>query len=213
MSIQAVAWAWEQYLPSTAKLVLLALSNDADPETGQCRFDLDVVARQSAIKPSSVWRYLGALVRNGYLTRDDIKDGEGKPLHVFWLQFARPYSEWAWNKQEDGDEAADAEYHPSSAPVAYRPKKQAEARAAVAGASPHNERVFVIKDSKAWQAWIAHRRANGLPGTMMVTTTHRDGRTLEGWWLPTLFPPRAEGLEQTISNKDADVLAGAGVTR
>jgi len=48
--------------------------------------------------------------------------------------------------------------------------------------------VFVIEGTRAWEAWLAHKRATtGRPFTL--TTAHVvDGKSRRGWWFPSLFP-------------------------
>lgn len=56
------------------------------------------------------------------------------------------------------------------------------------GAGPA-ERVFVIEGTKAWAAWMTYRRnVEGKPSC--PTTSHIvEGRSRDGWWFPSLFPP------------------------
>ena len=47
--------------------------------------------------------------------------------------------------------------------------------------------VFVRHESPAWAAWEADRRAQGKPGS--YPHTYCTERKVEGWWMPSLWPP------------------------
>jgi len=45
--------------------------------------------------------------------------------------------------------------------------------------------IFVRKDSDAWRAWLAHKGVRSMPTIRRM----KDGKPIEGWEFPTLFPP------------------------
>lgn len=51
-------------------------------------------------------------------------------------------------------------------------------------------RFFVREDSTAWNAWQAHLRANGKPGS---NSTHSREHRAHGWWFPSEWPPGETG--------------------
>ncbi len=95
MSIQAVAWALNQKIPGTNKLVLIALANYADEETGHCWPSVEKIANQASCSPRSVHSYIGALRRNGFL---DVRSGRTKTGTVrtndYWLLMDRLPAPW-----------------------------------------------------------------------------------------------------------------------
>lgn len=193
MSIQAVAWAWEQAVPGNAKLVLLALANHADHVSGRCRFEPEAVARQASIKPTSLWRYLGALERNGFLVRETAKGPDGEERD-FWLKFDRAIAAWDWGAERaDGDDAAVPASAPpgvSGPPRGFRPDTQASERSAArTQAESSTGPVFVVEESRAWNAWRDYRRAQGKPMPSPYWSMGGNGRRAPGYHFPTLFPP------------------------
>jgi hypothetical protein len=105
MSIQAVAWALGQKIPGTNKLVLIALANYADEETGHCWPSVEKIAHQASCSPRSVHSYIGALRRNGFL---DVRSGRSKAGRVrtndYWLLMDRPRVPWDATKGIKSDD-------------------------------------------------------------------------------------------------------------
>lgn len=109
MSIQAVAWALEQDIPGTAKLVLVSLANHADHTTGHCWPSGETIAREASASLRSVYRYVGALRRNGYVRVLNRRGKDGKHrANDYWLLFDRPAAIWDWLDGVTGDETQDA---------------------------------------------------------------------------------------------------------
>jgi hypothetical protein len=52
--------------------------------------------------------------------------------------------------------------------------------------------VFVRKGSDAWRAWLRSKGVASMPTVRRVI----EGRPVEGWYFPTLFPPRLAGDDQ-----------------
>jgi hypothetical protein len=110
MSIQAVGWALEQEeLPQGPKLVLVALANHANHIDGHCWLKADTIGREAACSPRSVFRYVGALIRNGYVRKQSRRADTGKQrANDYWLLFDRPAAPWRWSKSDD-DETSEEE--------------------------------------------------------------------------------------------------------
>lgn len=198
MSIQALAWALDQPVPGTAGRVLISLGNHADHINGFVHFDAAAIARESVIGVTSLWRYLGALERNGYIAKDDRKTQDGDKRE-YWLALDRdPSLPWSWSahdveaREDDDLPAARAPLNQISAPPAFDKAQQDEARQINAQAARKpDDPVPIIEGSRAHRAWCAHLRAVGrmIPysRTMIV-----NGRECRGFPMPTLFPPGAE---------------------
>lgn len=115
MSIQAVAWALEQDMPARPKLVLIAIANHADHTNGYCFLKAETIAGQSACTKRSVYRFIGGLIRNGYLRRETKKGDDGKQrANDYWVLFDRAENEWHWGTHvgdedhiNDSDECSD----------------------------------------------------------------------------------------------------------
>jgi hypothetical protein len=94
-------------------------------------------------------------------------------------------------------------------PRSYRPPPppQPAAQGAIVGST---ERIFVIKGTRAWEAWMVRRlKTHGMASA--PTTRHTvDGRLREGWFFPTLFPPDATGppKEAELSDEEAKDFTG-----
>ncbi len=196
MTIQSLAWVLEQPVPGTAKLVLMALGNHADHTNGYVHFDAATIAREATIEVRSLWRYLGALERNGYLAKDEHRAGAEK--RNYWLGFdrdvTRPWS-WSADEQVEADETS-APPATSDAPTAFRPVEQAKARAAVeAPSAAQGLGVPIIDGSRAAKEWADYLRARGqIPPFVMAIKT-ADGKDARGFYMPSLFPPADDGIE------------------
>lgn len=66
-----------------------------------------------------------------------------------------------------------------------------------ARARPH-PRVFVIEGTKAWNAWLDHRKRLGLPRSLPTCQGMDDHANRRGWWMPSLFPPATEMAEEPV---------------
>jgi hypothetical protein len=107
VSIQAVAWALEQRLPPKPKLVLVSIANHANHVDGYCWLALETIEREASIPTRSLFRYIGALVRNGYLRKQLRKGDDGKQRSTdYWILFGRESQAWEWGQKvpEDDDD-------------------------------------------------------------------------------------------------------------
>ncbi len=111
MSIQAVAWALEQELPARPKLVLVAIANHANHVDGYCWLRAETIAHEAACGVRSVYRFVGALERNGFIRRESRKAKNGQQLATtdYWLLLDRPIAGlWTSRGEIDIDEADDS---------------------------------------------------------------------------------------------------------
>jgi hypothetical protein len=109
VSIQAVGWALEQDLPARPKLVLVAIANHADHTDGYCWLKAETIAREAACKKRSIYNFIGALVRNGYIRRAQKKADDGKQrANDYWLLFGRKQEPWVSGPLVEATEADDA---------------------------------------------------------------------------------------------------------
>lgn len=116
MSIQAVGWALEQDLPARPKLVLVAICNHANHADGYCWLKAETIAREAACTPRSVYNFVGALVRNGFIRKELRKGEDGKQRSTdYWVLFDREEREWdpAANPDADEPESEASENQPS----------------------------------------------------------------------------------------------------
>lgn len=195
MTIQSLAWALDQAIPGTAKLVLLGLANYADDATGEVHLDADGISRVAVVQPTSLPRYLAALERNQYLDKTETAQGR-----IYWLAMSREsMAPWSWSA-DDGPEHAESPSSPSrrdNAPVAFSRGKQVEAREAVA--PPKSEstppQIPVIEGTDAFRAWTAHDRGHGRVPPFTHVLTLKDGKVARGFYKPTMFPPRQDGID------------------
>lgn len=260
MSIAATNWAYRQKIPIKPKFVLAALADQADERTGRVCYgktDMKYLAEKCSIPERSLYRYIGALIKNGYVVRESGKT-LGQPS-VYWLSFdraeAESLGEWLWKTADDYDhtETQDvgggsakmaegqttenpvkmaegvcqsmaegvchkvADIEPTSIPknstrkrakndFSFSRKEQdAERRALAAEEETRkaNARVFVLEGSRAWNAWIEHRRKSGLIGSLPSCKGSGEHAGRRGWYLPSLFPPPAAPAEKSsLSNED-----------
>lgn len=109
MSNQALTWAFEQEgLPCKAKFVLVSIANHADHTNGYCWLKVTTIAREASIPERSLYRYIGALVRNGYLRREKKRGADGKQrANDYWILFDRPDAAWDWGAVIGGDDDAE----------------------------------------------------------------------------------------------------------
>jgi hypothetical protein len=202
VTVQSLAWALDQSVPGTAKLVLLALANRAEDDTGYVHFDAAAAARLAVIPERSLWRYLGALERNGYLDKEASTD-ERK----YWLALDRVSSApWSWTADDLPDEAdtesaapasvvASAPRRLDSAPQNFSRDRQIETRKSAAPTAEPRTEFPIVEGSKAHKAWCERLRAEDklVPFTRWITLA--DGKPARGFYMPSLFPPRRDGIE------------------
>lgn len=122
MSIQAVGWALDQDLPARPKLVLVAIANHANHTDGYCWLKAETIAAEAACTPRSVYRFIGGLVRNGFVRKTKARGADGKQrANDYWILFDRVPKDWDWgaglgDDDEEVDDPApdsDAETHGS----------------------------------------------------------------------------------------------------
>ena len=78
MSVQAMTWAWQQDLEPVDKLVLLALANRSNHETGVCFPGQQLLAQECSMSDRTVRRHLKRLEELGLIERRARMRGEGR---------------------------------------------------------------------------------------------------------------------------------------
>jgi len=91
MSIQAVAWALDQYIRDAAtKLVLISLANYADKKTGECWPTVAKICEESCQSKSTVLRRLEWLIDRGLVVKIAVKEESGRQrANIYRLVFTR----------------------------------------------------------------------------------------------------------------------------
>lgn len=211
MTVASLAWAISQNVPGNSKLVLIALANYADDSTGKVAFDADAIARIACIRPHSLFRYLGALERNGYVVSEKQKDRE------YWLQLDRENeAPWSWGADAaESDRAVEFESQISAPrehreslprrklPSAFSRERQAKQREVASAPPPERALgIPIVEGTRAYFAWLNWFRGQRkiAPFVMAIVA---DGKPARGFYRPSLFPPalpeqntqNLEGLE------------------
>lgn len=108
MSIQAVAWALEQEdIPARPKLVLVSLANHANHVDGYCWLKAETIAAEASCKKRSVYRFVGDLIRNGYVRKEHRRGDDGKQrANDYWLTFNREPTKWVSIGAPEGEDSA-----------------------------------------------------------------------------------------------------------
>jgi hypothetical protein len=197
MTIQSLAWAIEQPVPGTAKLVLYALANRACHINGFVHFDAGTIAHEASIQISGLWRYLGALERNGYLSKDERKTAEGEKRD-YWLVLDRDNpASWAWGQSaEDRLRRGDQESATPRPSKSFRREHQDQVRKnnIEEDAAHSAQGVPIIEGSKAFHAWCGHLR-NHNQLVPFIQAINVNGKWLRGFYRPTLFPLKEQNEE------------------
>lgn len=90
MSYRALNWAWELTLPSSQKMVLVAMADMSD-ENESCYPGLDRLARMAGTSKSTVQRAVNALVDAGLLVRERRhREGGSRTSNRYYLQVGSP---------------------------------------------------------------------------------------------------------------------------
>jgi hypothetical protein len=203
MTIQSLAWAFDQNVPGNAKLVLLALANRADHHTGKVDFDASAIAAESSVSARSLPRYLGALRRNEYIAEEQIKQGDGGKF--YWLLFSREIAmPWSWGAEgaDAAEKDAGVEFESTvSPPRKFSREKQNEQRKIAATPTqpirPPEQNYAVIEGTDAYHAWVNHyRNVLRKPPPFVMWVTMKSGKQARGFYAPSLYPPRQERIDQ-----------------
>ena len=120
MSIQAVGWALEQELPARPKLVLVAICNHANHVDGYCWLKAETIAKEASCTPRSIFNFVGALIRNGFIRKALRKGEDGKQRATdYWVLFEREEKRWespanaeAPEGEDEAEEKASSEDEP-----------------------------------------------------------------------------------------------------
>lgn len=108
MSLEAITWAFRQEIPGTAKLVLLALANRADDETGECWPGIPRVAKDASCSVRSAQIHIASLARNGFVQVERRRaPGDGRQQsNRYWVLMDRAPAPWK-SVHEDTDDDLD----------------------------------------------------------------------------------------------------------
>lgn len=112
MSVAAQSWAWSQKVPIKPKFVLVSLADQACELTGRVVYqktDAKFLAEKCGVAERSLYRYIGALIRNGYVVRESGKE-RGRASEYWLCLDRRPASdikEFQWTAADDRDDADD----------------------------------------------------------------------------------------------------------
>ena len=89
MSVQAMTWAFEQDVEPNAKLVLVALANRANHETGACHPGQELIAAECSMSTRTVRRHLLTLEQRGLISRRArmLSGGRGRTSDKYVLAF------------------------------------------------------------------------------------------------------------------------------
>ena len=87
MSLDLMSWAFKQTVEPGPKLVLLALADHANGQTGLCIPGQRLLAEQCSMSVRTVQRHLQSLEQSGLLTREMRMrgDGRGRTSDRYWL--------------------------------------------------------------------------------------------------------------------------------
>lgn len=79
MSIKAMNWAWEQNLPCSPKLILMALADAAD-DSGDCWPKVKTIARKCNVSERTVQRVMKEFIADGLLVLTPRFNQEGRQI-------------------------------------------------------------------------------------------------------------------------------------
>lgn len=106
MSIQAVAWVLSQPvedLPVIPRAIMFALANHADHTDGHCWPAIETIAKEAGVGERTVSRYLGALVRNGFIDKRQKNTKGHFRANDYWILFDRQPAKWGFFEPKDDD--------------------------------------------------------------------------------------------------------------
>ena len=78
MSFESVAWALEQPIGGTQKILLLGIASHADKFGDNAWPSIETLAKYAYVDPRSVQRCIGELIRLGYVVREINEGGSRK---------------------------------------------------------------------------------------------------------------------------------------
>lgn len=92
MSVQAMTWAFAQDVEPHAKLVLIALANRTNHETGTCYPGQDLIASECSMSSRTVRRHLRTLEERGLISRRArmLPEGRGRTSDEYRLTLDQP---------------------------------------------------------------------------------------------------------------------------
>ena len=88
MSHKANTWAWEQDLPALQKIVLLALADRHNADTGRCDPSIKRVAENCGMSHRSVQSAIRQLTAKGLITPTPRRSGEKSLSNLYTLNLS-----------------------------------------------------------------------------------------------------------------------------
>lgn len=102
MSFQAMTWAVKQELPAMQKIVLLMMSNRANPETGACFPSLQTLAKECGMSIRSVVNQIALLkAANLIEVENNFRKDKGQTSNSYLLNFEKEVKFRDLPKEED----------------------------------------------------------------------------------------------------------------
>lgn len=86
--------------------MLVAIANHANHTDGYCWLKAETIAHEAACTPRSVYNFVGALIRNGFIRKALRKGEDGKQRATdYWILFGREEKPWDNSAHLESDEA------------------------------------------------------------------------------------------------------------
>jgi hypothetical protein len=187
MSVSAITWAWSQFLPATAKLVLLALADHADDE-GRCWPSLGRLEMMTGLNRSTITRALSTL-DSALISRDRSDGGVGHStryqLHLEQVQSATVAQGNGCTAHQNSCTAHLKQVH--SAPRTIIEPSEPSNKSPLTPACPHSEIIRIYHNALPELPHVVESRWSGSQGAKDLTTRWREDKRhqdLEFWkWL------------------------------
>ena len=171
MSIRAVEWALSIPVGNHfAKLVLIALANNADDEMFQCWPSVQYLAQRCELSESTVYRAVSFLRAHEFLTTE----------HRRWPGGVRRTPKYTLRVNVLSNRQCLLS-NTTQGPVSVDSRRTVNEPSQRLGAQ-----IFVECGTDAWRAWERHFQKNKINPLGRPPRELREGRW--GWYFPTEFP-------------------------
>jgi hypothetical protein len=206
MSIQSVGWALGQDIPARPKLVLVAIANHADHTDGYCWLRAETIAKEAACSPRGVFNFVGDLIRNGYIRKQQRRGDDNKQrANDYWILFDREPAEWI--KDRTASEADDDEGGEVGATTSGEP--DAPGACGSEGETDAVEPVEKAPGAVGPHARTCSRKDSEEPSKTNLQRTEPSvfSRAPRGYAAPPIAP-EPQGATHTQTNERIFVIAG-----